>query len=197
MRTTRIGLTLLSTAAVAVALAGCSGGGTAEPTRTVTATATATATVPAGGAGTTPTPAPSATCGPDDAAAAVSRATASLPSPAGLSGVGWDASAADVSGYDPCAALSWAVVTVTGGTSSSPYAILLFHEGTYLGTATKEQYPFQPTVRRTGDDAIAVTYRYATPTDANADPTGSAQATYTWDGDAERVVMTGDVPPEP
>lgn len=199
MRTTRIGLALLSTAAVAVALAGCSGGGAPGPTETVTTTATATATptAPAADGGTAPSPTPSATCGPVDAATAVTRATASLPAPAGLSGARWDATAADTSGYDACAALSWSVVPVAEGTASSPNAILLFHEGRYLGTATKEQYPFQPTVRRTADDAIAVTYRYARASDANADPTGTTDATYTWDADAGRVQMTGDVPPEP
>jgi hypothetical protein len=95
-----------------------------------------------------------------------------------LERVSWDAVGADYSGYSPCAALSWVVVTVEGSTPSSPYAILLFHRGTYLGTATATQYGFAPKIQRTNPATIAVTYTYPQGTDSNADPTGRTHASY-------------------
>lgn len=41
-----------------------------------------------------------------------------------------------------------------------------------------------------------MTYRYPQQGDANADPTGEAHATFTWDPDQAKVVMNGDLPPQ-
>lgn len=181
---TLLPVALLST----VFLAGCSSTPAPTTTRTVTQTA-----APAPSSSDTSTPTTS--CGPATGSAAAASAIAGLPAPAGLDGVAWDASTADYSGYEPCAALSWSVVTLVGSTSSSPYAILLFHDGRYLGTATSTPYAFTPEIRRATADTIDVSYRYAEKTDANADPTGRAQARFTWNDDSDRVVMTGSVPP--
>lgn len=182
-------LSVIVGTAVAVVLAGCSTSGSDAPAPSVTATTTRTVTP-------TASPSPSPSCGPDDPSAAITRATADLALPDALRDVtSWDAADAQASGYDPCAALSWAIVTVQGGTPSSPYAILLFHDGAYVGTATKEPYPFGPEVSRTDDATLAVTYRYPEEGDANADPTGRTSATLTWADGA--VSMTGDVPPTP
>ncbi|BDZ48509.1 hypothetical protein GCM10025867_07500 [Frondihabitans sucicola] len=116
--------------------------------------------------------------------------------PSGLSDARWDAAHADYSGYEPCAALSWSVVTIEGSTPSSPYAILLFHDGEYLGTATSVPYGFSPVIARGSDDAISVTYRYAQGTDSNADPSGRATATYRWNAATGRVDMRGSTPPD-
>lgn len=201
MRTTRIGLTLLTTAAAIAALTACSGSPTASSSASASSSATA-ATNDAASTSASPTPAGSATpgsastCGSASAAIAVQQAVATLPRPVpSIPDATWDAQEADTAGYDPCAPLSWAVVSVSAGTPSSPNAILLFHDGTYLGTATKEQYPFEPQVTRTSAAAVAVTYRFPKAGDANADPTGSANATYTWDAAQGKVVMTGSVPP--
>ncbi|KQO60046.1 LppP/LprE family lipoprotein [Curtobacterium sp. Leaf261] len=187
-------------AAALVSLAGCSGQSVDPgPSTTPSSSRSASAPVTSAAAGTsttTPSSTPSASCGPASGAEAASAAIAALPLPSGLEGNKWDAANADHSGYDACAALSWSVVTVDGGTPSSPYAVLLFHDGSYLGTATSRQYGFSPTVTRTGADAITVTYRYAKASDSNADPTGRTTATYTWDASTGKVVMTGDVPPE-
>lgn len=102
---------------------------------------------------------------------------------------------ADYSGYDPCAALSWTVVSVEMATGSSPCAILLFHEGAYLGTATSEQYGFVPDVERTAPGAILVTYRFVQGNESNAEASGRAVATYTWNPETARVDMAGDTPP--
>jgi hypothetical protein len=182
---TRTTMILLG-ASAALALSACTAG-TAAPAASAPDASAAAATPAA-----SPTESP---CGTASAADAVATGIATLRPPGGLSGTEWDAERADVSGYDPCAALAWAVVTPVDGTVSSPSAILLFHDGTYLGTATAEQYAFFPAVQRTADDAIAVTYRYARDGEPNAMASGRTQATYTWDAGSGRVVMTGDTPP--
>lgn len=116
---------------------------------------------------------------------------------AGLDSAVWDATGADYSGYGPCAALSWSLVTLEYATVSSPTAVLLFHDGEYLGTATSEQYGFTPLVERVADDAIAVTYRFVQGAESNADASGRATATYTWNPATDSVDMAGDVPPAP
>jgi hypothetical protein len=188
-------------AGIITALSGCSGG-TSTPEATVTRTVTAapaptssstpTSDAAAGGS-STPTASP--TCGTADAAQATSAAVSALPSP-GIEGATWDAARAETSGYDACAPLSWVVVTVDRATASSPAAILLFHDGRYLGTATKEQYGFEPAVSRTDPSTIAVTYRYPEAGESSAEASGRAEATFTWDDSAGRVLMRGDVPPE-
>lgn len=190
--------TLSAIAAIAVlsvTLTGCSDGDP-EPTTTVTKTVTASPnrTPSSQTESTAATPAP--TCGPTDVTDAAGRAIADLPLPAGLEGAEWDTAGADISGYEPCAALSWLTISVKLASGSSPVAILLFHDGTYLGTATKEQYAFVPDITRTQDDEIAVTYHYAKPGEATAGATGRTNATFTWNDSAGRVEMTGDVPPE-
>lgn len=197
MRTTNTIGGILIAAALAVGLAGCSGGGTPEPTATKTVTATSTTTAerptPTPTSASTPTPTP--TCGPTSAATAIAGPIADLPLPAGLEEAKWDAANADVSGYDACAPLSWVAVSVERATGSSPVAILLFHQGRYLGTATKEAYAFVPDIARTDPSTIAVTYHYAKPDEATADASGRTQATFTWDAAAGRVVMSGRTPP--
>lgn len=189
--TTTTGLLLAATLALAVT--GCTAGPTESPASPPPDRPSSNAAPTGTTAPTSPTP----TCGPTDGATVVGAAVARLAAPSGLPDARWDASAADVSGYDACTALSWAVVPLAEGTASSPYAVLLFHQGTYLGTATKVQYPFEPQVARSSDAAIDVIYRYATATDPNAAPSGTTRATYTWDTAAQRVVLTGDVPPTP
>jgi hypothetical protein len=194
MRTvTRTGGILLA-AVLAVVLTGCSGGTSAGPTatatRTVTATPTAVAESPSPSSTRTPT------CGPSSGAEAAAQPIADLPLPAGLEDAKWDAANADTSGYEACAPLSWVTVSVELATGSSPVAILLFHDGRYLGTATKEQYGFVPDISRTDPSTIAVTYHYAKPDETTADASGRTNATFRWDDAAGRVVMTGQTPPE-
>lgn len=198
MRTSKTALFLTGAALVAL-LTGCSGGdgdsGEAAPTVTETVTAPPTDTAATPSPTSTPTPTPTPTCGPATGSAAAAAGIAALPSPAGLEDTKWDAANADYTGYDACAALSWSVVAPEFGTAGSPYAILLFHQGRYLGTATAEQYAFEPTVERLSDASITVTYSYAKAGEPNAEPSGRTTATYTWNDGTERVDMTGEVPP--
>lgn len=189
-----------------IALTGCSTGPDGPaPTRTVTqtvapsaestSTPTPVATTPA--PVQTPQPSATPTCGAADPTNAIQQAADRLGAPAGIDGATWDTAAAERDGYDPCAALSWVVLRPSMSTGSSPSAILLFHDGGYLGTATKEQYSFEPDVVRTSDAALTVTYRFPLASEGNAEASGRAEAVYRWDDGTGRVVMTGAVPPTP
>lgn len=124
-------------------------------------------------------------------------ALAEVPLPDELEDATWDVDGADVSGFDPCTGLTQIVATVVDATASSPYTILLFHDGEWLGTATKESYPFTPVIERVDPDEIRVVYAYLQDGDANADPKGEAVATFAWNEETASVDMTGDVPPVP
>lgn len=108
----------------------------------------------------------------------------------------WDVGAAVTDGYDECAALSWIVLPVEGATVSSPFQVMLFHSGEYLGTTTEDAYGFEPAVERADDAEIAVTYPWLREGDPNAEPSGSSTAVFTWDEERGSVVMSGEVPPE-
>lgn len=85
-----------------------------------------------------------------------------------------------MSRYSPCDTSSWAVPGVAKATASSPYAVPLFHDGSYLGTATAVQYPFSPTVTRIADDQISITYVVPQSNEYRANPTGRATAQFRW-----------------
>lgn len=133
----------------------------------------------------------SSECSSDNDESAYEKAIAQVEPYPGLARP-WRPSA---SNYDPCASLSWITVTLEGATASSPYHILLFHNGEYLGTATAKAYGFSPKVSRVDDSEIAVTYRWPMEGEGNAEASGTTQAGFRWDEGAQKVVMSGDVPP--
>ena len=100
----------------------------------------------------------------------------------------------DVDAYDPCAELSWITITLEGATGSSPYHIMLYHHGDFLGTATAEPYAFSPRIQQVNDSEIAVTYRWPREGEGNANPSGRTHAGFHWDDAQEKIIMTGDVP---
>lgn len=187
---------------VALAAAGCVGPA-ADTLTSATAPSSATATTPtaetpppSSTATPTPTPTPTPTCSSLTEEEAFQQSVADVPLPSFLPDRAWVPAIADEAGYDPCAALSWITVVIDGATVSSPNHIMLFHEGEYLGTATKIAYGFTPRVERVDDATIRVTYRYLMPGEANAQASGQAVATFTWDAASQSVTMQGDVPPD-
>lgn len=114
-----------------------------------------------------------------------------------LSDVAWTAPSSLLEGYDPCAELSWIPVTLEGGTVSTPWHIMLFHRGEYIGTATKDSYGFEPEITRIDDGTMEVIYRWPQGSDANAAPSGRSVATFTWNPQTEQVDFSGEVPPSP
>ncbi len=95
--------------------------------------------------------------------------------------------------FNPCVALSAALVTVEGATSSSPVAALMFHNGEYLGTATSKAYGFTTlNTARSTDDTVVLDYK--TPGACNACPPAAVMSVrYQWQGD--HVVMLDPPPP--
>lgn len=138
---------------------------------------------------------PSATaapgCGVDLAAPEIARAVRTLPP---YPGTDWRWSAESVLGnYDRYATLSTALVSVAGGTGSSPITALMFHDGEYLGTATYQAYGFTSLdAARTTDDTVVLNYK--TPGACNAcAPAAVTSVRYRWQGD--HVEMLDPAPP--
>ncbi|WP_246821127.1 LppP/LprE family lipoprotein [Corynebacterium sp. HMSC27B11] len=137
---------------------------------------------------------PEKQCGDFPAEEALRQNVGKLASPKGTDWT-WNTSHAGTDLYDPCAALSPIVLTIDMATASSPYHIMLFHKGEYLGTATAEPQGFSPAVKQVDDQTIAVTYFYTKPGEANAMRSGEAHATFTWDPAQKKVIMDGNLPP--
>lgn len=95
--------------------------------------------------------------------------------------------------FDTCAPLEAVVLSVEGATTSSPMAIMLFHEGEYLGTATSENH-MSTHARRIDDNTFAVQYNYPATGEPNALPSVATISTFTWDDAQEKVVWAGQVP---
>lgn len=130
-------------------------------------------------------------CSAVSAQDAVNEAATSLP-PASIGT--WPFSQAGTGDFDPCADLSYIILGIEGATASSPYHILLYHNGEYLGTATAKTYGFAPTVTQTSDSSIAVVYHWPKPGEGNANRSGESHAQFTWDDSQDKVIMTGEVP---
>lgn len=98
--------------------------------------------------------------------------------------------------YDPCAEMSWIVLGIDRATASSPYQVMLFHKGVYVGRATDQAFGFAPvSVERVDDDDIIVTFRYGLEGESNAESSGRVSARYSWDPTLQRLDRYGDVPP--
>lgn len=69
------------------------------------------------------------------------RAALAQLAPDSKTGRPWNSTPED-SNYDPCADLAAVLVTVQDATNSSPDQALMFHRGTFVGTATPRAYPF-------------------------------------------------------
>jgi hypothetical protein len=99
-------------------------------------------------------------CGRNLASEDVVDAVRSLPTYPGTDRA-WDADSRTFEGnFDPCATLSTALVTVERATGSSPTTALMFHSGTYLGTATSKAYGFTSfNDAWTTDDTVVLNYK--------------------------------------
>ncbi|WP_366180480.1 LppP/LprE family lipoprotein [Actinomyces timonensis] len=176
---------------LALALTACGGGATVTD-----------ATPPSDGAEAA-THAPHAVAEPSEAAteqcAAMEGAIAVAGSldevtapPAGMS---WSPGEADLSTYDRCAPLSWVTLPIYGATASSPYQIMLFHHGEYVGTASSESYGFKPAVERIDDATIQATYTWPKDGESDAEASGRSVSTFTWDNGSGSVTHGGEWPP--
>lgn len=104
---------------------------------------------------------------------------------------------ADTTTYTPCD-LSWITVpySLTGAAPDYPrYALMLFHDGVYLGTATLDPLPFEPSVQRVSAQQLEVDYAYQQDGDRLGLPTGLAQSSFRWDEQTRSVIHDGEFPP--
>ena len=107
----------------------------------------------------------------------------------------WSTAYADTSTYDSCASLSWIVLPIEGGTASSPYQIMLFHHGEYIGVTSDQMIGFFPEVERLDDETIQVTYKWPRDGETTAGASGRSVSVFTWDGITRAVVHSGEWPP--
>lgn len=107
----------------------------------------------------------------------------------------WNLEAADTSTYDECAALSWVVLGIHGPTGSSPYQIMLFHHGQYIGVTSDQAIAFAPQVARIDDGSIEVTYTWTREGETTASASGRSVSVFTWDEASGSVVHSGEWPP--
>jgi hypothetical protein len=96
-------------------------------------------------------------CGPPPVEALRSALSQMSPDPS--FGLPWSSVPVD-SNYDSCADLSTMVVTIEGGTGSSPEQALMFHRGQFLGTGTLKSYPFTAIDHAAStDDTVVLSYK--------------------------------------
>ena len=95
--------------------------------------------------------------------------------------------------YNPCATLSTALITVQMATRSSPEQALLFHDGSYVGTATSKAYGLVSlNSARTSDDTVVLNYKDLKSSAGDANVT-VITVRYQWQGD--HVAMLDPPPP--
>ncbi|PFG27617.1 LppP/LprE family lipoprotein [Corynebacterium renale] len=108
----------------------------------------------------------------------------------------WDADCPDLSGYDPCADLSWAAIHVYGGTGSSPIHFMLFHKGEYVGTATEQPEGLLPSVDRLSDDAFRIIYSAPREGESNSEASGAWYRVFNWSDAENRVIGSERISPD-
>ncbi|MCU1644465.1 MAG: hypothetical protein JWN03_4740 [Nocardia sp.] len=190
---------IFGTAALALAglLTACQSDPPVPPTTPVALSSIPNAALPtSAGIPATAAAAPTtATCGQNLSAPEVRDAIAAQPPVQNDSGTPWKWATQPVSGnFDPCATLSAALIIIEKGTASSPMQILLFHQGSYLGTGTLKWRSFtgmDPT--HTTPDTVGI--KYHVPGTCNACSDGTDYCVqYHWTG--TEVEMLGTPPDE-
>lgn len=187
-------LTGLAVLLVALALAGCQGGTTPVSSDTADA-ATASQESTAAQTEENASAQPTEKCATMTGAEAVSTWGPQVPTFREGDAWQWDLDRADTTTYDPCAALSWVVLEISGSTASSPVQIMLFHRGRYIGTTSSEPIGFPPEAVRLDDAAIQVTYTWVRDGESNAEASGRSVSVFTWDEQTQSVVHSGEWPP--
>ena len=212
-------LTRLAALLVALALAGCRGGTTPASSDEAGTSAEAAATAaqeptaaqteegnasddesartrpPASASPETASAQPTEKCATMTGAEAVSTWGPQVPTFRSESYWQWDLNGADTTTYDACAALSWVVLEIPGNTASSPFQIMLFHRGQYIGTTASKPIGFPPKVVRLDDAAIQVAYTWPRDGESNAEASGRSISIFTWDDRTRSVTHSGEWPP--
>jgi len=123
---------------------------------------------------------PPQSCGTNLAALEIQAAINSMPPPPDYRP--WSHDPRSIEGnYNPCAALSVALITVDAATRTSPQAALFFHNGQYVGPTTPR--PYGSTLlnaSHTTDDTVVLDYKAAGVCDACAPGGATTNVGYQW-----------------
>lgn len=108
----------------------------------------------------------------------------------------WDLNIEEPRTYDPCAPLSYLVVSPEGYRNGQVHQIMLFHYGEYLGTTAWLAYDTQVEITQVNPGKITVTYLWGSNCVGDGCDAKQAVSTFTWDEVLEKVVHGGQFPPE-
>lgn len=158
-----------------------------------TASATTTSSAPTSA---TPSAAPSVSpesdCGTDSLEAELDRAISDLGNYPHSKKVNWNRAATDTSTFDACKDLS--VVTLIAQKTDDNYPdltvnrVLLFHQGSYVESATEHNDLLLPqSIEQVSDNSVNVTFR-----GPNDD---TYLSTYRWNDDTHKITRTGELTP--
>lgn len=126
-------------------------------------------------------PADDSTCLTADSPAVLDAAAALAP-PNGRDQ--WVIDAVGGKPFPGCLALQWVLLSTPGGTASSGYHVMFFHDNQFVSTANTFATAYTQVVDET-DNSVSVQYRWLEDSDASCCPQGGPiVVTYTWDGDA-------------
>lgn len=139
---------------------------------------------------------PEQACGSSNVNQVVAQHIAEVPEMYAESGAatGWTVDSTASESYDACLDLSWVILPLSRGTGSSPYQIMLFHRGQYIGTPSLVSFGFHPDINRISDDAIEVGYRWPDEGQPNAAARVQTVMTYRYNPDTGGVTATGRWP---
>ena len=179
--------------AVVFAVAGCSNSTTETTPRADNSTSIAADTTEV----TSPRSTEAESCAPLKGKQALEQFVGEVPPPFPDSPPGpenqWSLDSS-VEHYDPCAPLSWITLRIDASTVSSPYQIMFFHNGEYVGPATQQAFDYSPAITELGPAMVQVTFRWAQEGEANVNASGVATSMYAWNEQAGRLERQGELP---
>lgn len=97
--------------------------------------------------------------------------------------------------YDPCVSLSWISLEIDRASLSSPYQVVFFHNGVYVGRAVNTEFGFPPQVTQIDDTTIEIGFSWPEDDEPNAMATVKATSTYSLDETTGRIIREGELPP--
>ncbi len=107
---------------------------------------------------------------------------------------GWQVDSVGSKPYPDCLGLQWVLLSTPGGTASSPYQVMFFHDNTFVSTANTFDTSYTSIVGESAN-SVQVQYRWLQGDEPSCCPQGGpVTITYTWD---EAAGAVGQDPPLP
>lgn len=98
-----------------------------------------------------------------------------------------------VEGFDTCAPLEVVALHSDDGSENAPMALMLFHEGEFIGPATSSHFP-NVEVSRIGENTIRAIYTADRPGGLAGSEVIAHVSTFSWDEQQKKVVWAGQMP---